>query len=222
MKNNQQNNQTTSDKVVETETKKLIVKTTEIVQNKNKQKQEEKVEKHKKKKKQRQKQEKIVPTDKIRNIQIKKKQYFVTYLTVLALACTLLLGMIIFLMTQIRAWWIWLIDLSLLGFCIWRCVHLCVRVNNQSIYTIYSNCIVIRSMMLDTVIENKNIYDVAPFRNWVDKLNKKPAHSIAIYLDPKHKDKVVIGFLDEDLTTLSNEILTVANKCKAERKISKL
>lgn len=221
MKNNQQNNQTTSDKAVETETKKLIVKTTEIVQNKNKQKQEEKVEKHKKKKKQKQKQEKIVPTDKIRNIQIKKKQYFVTYLTVLALACTLLLGMIIFLMTQIRVWWIWLIDLSLLGFCIWRCVHLCVRVNNQSIYTIYSNCIVIRSMMLDTVIENKNIYDVAPFRNWADKLNKKPAHSIAIYLDPKHKDKVVIGFLDEDLTTLSNEILTVANKCKAERKISK-
>lgn len=219
MKNNQQNNQATSNKVVETETRNLIVKTTEIVQNKNMQKKEKTVKKQETRKKQ--KPQKIVPTDKIRNIQIKKKQYFATYLTVLAIACTLLLGMVIFLMTQIRVWWVWLIDLSLLGFCIWRCVHLCVRVNNQSIYTIYSNCIVIRSMMLDTVIENKNIYDVAPFRNWADKLNKKPAHSIAIYLAPKHKDKVVIGFLDEDLTALSNEILAVANKCKIEDKSNK-
>ena len=33
--------------------------------------------------------------------------------------------------------------------------------------------------------------------------------------------KVVIGFLDEDLTALSNEILAVANKCKAEYKSNK-
>lgn len=170
------------------------------------------VEKQKKNKKH--KKEKFIPTDKIKNIKINTKKYLTTYIIFMICSCSILLAMVISMMILIPIWWVWLIDLTLLAFCLWRAVRLCLDVKNQSIYTLYSNCIVVQSLILYTVVELKDICDVTPCPTHKEKNNNISAHSIAIYLAPKHKNKVVIGFIDEDVNLLCEQIIALATKCK--------
>ncbi len=167
------------------------------------------------KQKKNKKAQQIVPEEKIRNVQINKNQYFALYISILTIACTILFVAVVFMMTHIHVWWVWILDLCLLGFCVWRSVDQCQKVEEQQIYTIHSNCIVIKSLMLDTIVPLDSVCDVTINKTLFNKINKSKSHSIAIWLDEKHKHKVVIGFISEDLEQLSNEIMRLAENCKS-------
>lgn len=157
----------------------------------------------------------IIPAEKIRNVQINKNQYFSLYIFILTIACTGLFVAVVFMMTHIHVWWVWILDLCLLGFCVWRSVVQCQKVEEQQVYTIYSNCIVIKSLILDTIVPLNSVYDVTINKTVFNKINKSKSHSIAIWLDEKHRDKVVIGFISEDLEQLSAEIMRLSEDYKS-------
>lgn len=167
-----------------------------------------------KKKRKQEKKAKIEPDEFVKNLQINKKQYFATYLTFLISACSILLIMVITMMVLIPVWWVQLIDLAVLGFCIWRCVHLCLRVNKQEIYSLYANCLIVQSIMVDTIVPLKDVYSATPYSSWIDKLRKKGPHCIRLNLSQKHKNYVVIGYIEEDLQPICDQILLNAKACR--------
>ncbi len=171
-----------------------------------------------KKKRKQEKKAKIEPDEFVKNLQINKKQYFATYLTFLISACSILLIMVITMMVLIPVWWVQLIDLAVLGFCIWRCVHLCLRVNKQEIYSLYANCLIVQSIMVDTIVPLKDVYSATPYSSWIDKLRKKGPHCIRLNLSQKHKNYVVIGYIEEDLQPICDQILLNAKVCRENEK----
>ena len=171
-----------------------------------------------KKKRKQEKKAKIEPDEFVKNLQINKKQYFATYLIFLILACSILLIMVITMMVLIPVWWVQLIDLAVLGFCIWRCVHLCLRVNKQEIYSLYTNYLIVQSIMVDTIVPLKDVYSATPYSSWIDKLRKKGPHCIRLNLSQKHKNYVVIGYIEEDLQPICDQILLNAEVCRENEK----
>lgn len=171
-----------------------------------------------KKKRKKEKRAKIEPDEFVKHLQINKKQYLAAYITFLSVACSILLFMVVTMMVLIPIWWVQLIDLAVLGYCIWRCVHLCLRVNRQEIYTLYGNCLIVQSIMVDTIIPLKNVYSAEPYTSWAGKLFKKGPHCIRLNLSEKHKNYVVIGFIEEDLQPVCDQIMANAENC---RKIEK-
>lgn len=206
--------------IVDAENKSTTINNTEkIVLTKEQKKQEKAVINAAKKKRIKEKHAKIEPDEFVKFLQINKKQYLASYITYLSIACFVLLFMLVTMMILIPVWWVQLIDLTLLGFCIWRCVHLCLRVNKQDIYTLYGNCLVVQSIMVDTIVPLKDVYSATPYSNWIDKLRKKGPHCIRLNLSQKHKNYVVIGYIEEDLQPICDQIMANANICRQNEKI---
>lgn len=193
--------------------------TEKIVLTKEQKKQEKAILKAAKKKSKQEKRKKIEPDEFVKAIKINKNRYLATYITLLSIACFVLLFMVVTMMVLIPVWWVQLIDLAVLGFCIWRCVHLCLRVNKQDIYTLYGNCLVVQSIMVDTIIPLKDVYSATPYENLADKLRKNGAHCIRLNLSQHHKDYVVIGFIEEDLQQICNLIMKNAEQCRENQKV---
>ena len=206
--------------IVDAENKSTTINNTEkIVLTKEQKKKEKAVINAAKKKRIKEKRAKIEPDEFVKFLQINKKQYLASYITYLSIACFVLLFMVVTMMILIPVWWVQLIDLTLLGFCIWRCVHLCLRVNKQDIYTLYGNCLVVQSIMVDTIVPLKDVYSATPYSNWIDKLRKKGPHCIRLNLSQKHKNYVVIGYIEEDLQPICDQIMANANICRQNEKI---
>lgn len=209
LKDNQTKNESIDTSATQTE---------KIVLTKEQKKQEKAILKAAKKKGRKEKNKKIEPDEFVKAIQINKRQYLATYITFLSIACFILLFMVVTMMILIPVWWVQLIDLTLLGFCIWRCVHLCLRVNKQEIYTLYGNCLVVQSIMVDTIIPLKDVYSATPYENLADKLRKKGAHCIRLNLSKNHKNYVVIGFIEEDLQQICDLIMKNAEQRREYQK----
>lgn len=158
------------------------------------------------------KQETFLPISPIRDIDINEKKYSALYITFFIIVCALLLVCVISMIVAIQIWWVWLLDVCIYGYCFWACYCQFKKVKNEQVYTIYQNCIVIKSLLIDTIIKFEDICEVAPYKTLMDKLTNRTNHSIAIYLDPKRKQKVVIGFIEEDLQNLSDEIKALSEK----------
>lgn len=207
-----------TNKATESTTNTTETKAEKVILTKEQKKQEKAIMKEAKRKRKKQQRAKIEPDEFVKNLQINKKQYFATYLTFLIVACSILLIMVVTMMVLIPVWWVQLIDLAVLGFCIWRCVHLCLRVNKQEIYTLYGNCLVVQSIMVDTIIPLKDVYSATPHASWIDKLRKKGPHCIKMNLSQKHKNYVVIGYIEEDLQPICDQILSNATVCRENEK----
>ena len=208
----------TANKATENTANITEIKAEKVILTKAQKKQEKAIIKATKRKRKKEQRAKIEPDEFMKNLQINKKQYFVTYLTFLIVACSILLIMVVTMMVLIPVWWVQLIDLAVLGFCIWRCVYLCLRVNKQEIYTLYGNCLVVQSIMVDTIIPLKDVYSATPYTSWIDKLRKKGPHCIKMNLSQKHKNYVVIGFIEEDLQPICDKILANATVCRENEK----
>lgn len=172
-------------------------------------------------KKIKQKKEKFLPGEKIKDIEIDTKSYKQFSLIVLLISDIMLFAVLLVMLCLVHNWWICLIFVLLFGLCIWWSVNQLCRAKYQKVYALYDNCIVVKSIVVYAIIKLEDICDVEPCRSLRDKLHKADAHALAFYLSPRHKNKIVIGFINEDLNALTEQIKDLSKQAK-QKQLEKL
>lgn len=172
-------------------------------------------------KKIKQKKEKFLPGEKIKDIEIDLKSYKQFSLIVLLISDIMLFAVLLVMLCLVHNWWICLIFVLLFGLCVWWSVDQLCKAKYQKVYALHDNCIVVKSIVVYAIIKLEDICDVEPCHSLRDKLHKTDAHALAFYLSPKHKNKIVIGFINEDLNALTEQIKELIKQAK-QKKLEKL
>ena len=158
----------------------------------------------------------------IKEIEIDEHQHLFWLSVLLILANIVLLVSIVYLVVKFMKWYIWLIDICILVFCILQSIRTYKNSKKMRVYAIHENCLIIKSLMYDTVIELSNIFDVKPKRTLYDIFDKKGVRSLELLIKSKSRDKIILRFINEDVYKLAQEILDLANKARVDKKLSNI
>ncbi len=158
----------------------------------------------------------------IKEIEIDEHQHLFWLSVLLILANIVLLISIVYLVVKFMKWYIWLIDICILVFCILQSIRTYKNSKKMRVYAIHENCLIIKSLMYDTVIELSNIFDVKPKRTLYDIFAKKGVRSLELLIKSKSRDKIILRFINEDVYKLAQEILDLANKARVDKKLSNI
>lgn len=169
-------------------------------------------------KKSKQKKEKFLPGEKIKDIAIDAKSYKSFSLIVLLISNILLFVVLLVMLCLVHNGWICFAFVCLFGLCVWWSICQLCKAKYQKVYALYDNCIVVKSIVVYAIIKFKDVCDVEPCLSLRDKVHKTAPHGLAFYLSPNHKTKIIIGFIDEDLTALSSQIKTLVEQTKQKEK----
>ena len=164
------------------------------------------------------KQEELQPGNYIKEIEIDEHQHLFWLAILLILSNILLLFAVIYLVVEFMKWYIWLLDICILVYCIIQSVRTYKNSSKIRIYSLYDNCLVIKSLLYDTTIDLSQIFEVKPKRTLFDKLANKGTRSIEILIKSKSRDKIILRYINEDINKLCQQILDLANKCKIEKR----
>ena len=166
------------------------------------------------------KREELVPGKLIKEITIDEHQHLFWLAVLLILSNILLLFAVIYLVIQFMKWYIWLIDICVLVYCIVQSVRTYKNSSKIRVYLLYNNCLVVKSLLYDTAIDLSQVFEVKPKRTLMDKLAKKDTGSIEIFIKSKSRDKIILRYINEDIDKLCQQILDLANECRHEKKLS--
>ena len=165
------------------------------------------------------KREELVPGKLIKEITIDEHQHLFWLAVLLILSNILLLFAVIYLVIQFMKWYIWLIDICVLVYCIVQSVRTYKNSSKIRVYLLYNNCLVVKSLLYDTAIDLSQVFEVKPKRTLMDKLAKKDTGSIEIFIKSKSRDKIILRYINEDIDKLCQQILDLANECRLEKKL---
>lgn len=168
-----------------------------------------------------QEKEKFLPGEKLKDIEIDTKSYKRFSLIVLLISNIMLFAVLLVMLCLVHNWWICLIFVVLFALCVWWSISQLCRSKYQKVYALHDNCIVIKSIVVYAIIKFEDICDVEPCRSLRDKLHKTEAHGLAFYMSPRHKNKIVIGFINEDLNALTEQIKNLTKQAK-QKQLEKL
>lgn len=156
----------------------------------------------------------------IREIEIDEHQHLFWLGVFLILANILLLIAVIYLVIQFMKWYIWILDICVLVFCIVQSVRTYKNAKKIRVYAIHDNCLIVKSLMYDTVIDLSQIYDAKPKKTVYDRLSKKGVRSLALLIKSKSRDKIILRFINEDVEKLAQEILDLANEARLKKQLN--
>ena len=109
----------------------------------------------------------------IREIEIDEHQHLFWLGVFLILANIFLLFAVIYLVVQFMKWYIWILDICILVFCIVQSVRTYKNAKKIRVYAIHENCLIIKSLMYDTVIDLAQVFEVKRKKTLYDWLSKR-------------------------------------------------
>ncbi len=155
--------------------------------------------------------------NKVREIEIDRTQY-VTYLRVmLAIFNLFLLAGVIALVVYINRWYIYIIDILIVAYCIYRSAAIVHSAKTKHGYTLYSNAIIANSLWYDTAVDLSTIYKVVERKTLLDRITKRGTHSIIIYFKDGGYYQIKLYNLTENVDELINEIMRLSLETRAEK-----
>ncbi len=113
----------------------------------------------------------------------------------------------------INLWWVWLIDITLVIYCVTHSV--CSYFYNKKNYhfTLHTNCLVLNSMWYyNTVIDYKLIKEIKVKTGFWDRIFGRGTCTLTIYLKNEMQAKINLYFLKENPTQLYNELWAIINE----------
>lgn len=160
----------------------------------------------------------LQPRNFIKEIKIDEHQHLLWLAVLLILSNILLLFAVIYLVVKFMRWYIWILDICILVYCIVQSVRTYKNSSKMRVYSLYDNCLVVKSLLYDTVIDLSQVFEVKPKRTLCDRLAKNGKMSVEILIKSKSRDKIILRHINEDITELCQQILDLANKCREEKR----
>ena len=115
----------------------------------------------------------------------------------------------------INKWYIYLLDIIIVGFCIYRSV-VCIKLAKKNHgYTLYSNALAVNSLWYDTTVDISKVYKVVPKKTLLDKMTKR-TNSLEIYFKDGGYYKIKLYHISEDIGELISEIMQRSLEARAE------
>lgn len=158
----------------------------------------------------------------IREIEIDEHQHLFWLGVFLILANIFLLFAVIYLVVQFMKWYIWILDICILVFCIVQSVRTYKNAKKIRVYAIHENCLIIKSLMYDTVIDLAQVFEVKRKKTLYDWLSKKGVRSLELLIKSRSRDKIMLRFINEDIDKLAQELLDLANEARLNKKLENL
>ncbi len=158
----------------------------------------------------------------IREIEIDEHQHLFWLGVFLILANIFLLFAVIYLVVQFMKWYIWILDICILVFCIVQSVRTYKNAKKIRVYAIHENCLIIKSLMYDTVIDLAQVFEVKRKKTLYDWLSKKGVRSLELLIKSRSRDKIILRFINEDIDKLAQELLDLANEARLNKKLENL
>lgn len=134
----------------------------------------------------------------------------------------LLLGALSFLIATIRTWYVIIVAVCLLVFCVWRGIETFKKSKNCHKYVIYEDKLTVNSVWYDYELKLSEIFMVEPIITIFDKILKKKSSTIVIYSKESVSKKIFMTYIAEDTSKLCEQIMKLSVKARKEKtKINK-